>query len=77
MRCVQENTSWNETSPVNFHFPVSSSEECQKLCQVGKYVWQAIIKLWHFKDEVNCTAWTWTNEENEEISVGVSLSNTK
>ena len=25
---------------------------------------------WYFKDELTCTAWTWTNEKNDEISVG-------
>ena len=48
MRYNQENTTWNETTPVNFHFPVSSSEECQKLCQVGKYVCQAVKLLSNF-----------------------------
>merc|ERR1712227_233426 len=50
--CFKENASWNETTPVNFHFPVLSSSECQKICQ----------------DELPCTAWTWTNEENDEIT---------
>ena len=41
---------------MNFHFPVSSSEECQKLCQVGKYVCQAVKLLSNFGSNLTVSA---------------------
>ena len=71
---TKENTSWRNNVIINMLDSVPNYEECQTFCQVLSLLMEALdlgfkLNKYLFKDESQCTAWTWTNNINPDFKV--------